>query len=177
MDFKEKFEHAPGDFKHCPNCGGVSLSHKDVDGRLRQVCGDCGRVFYKNPIPSVVGVCEQEGKILLVKRAVPPGVGSWCLPGGFIEAGETTVAAIKRELEEETGFEIEPLSVIDVCTDLGGYYGDVLLVGYRVKIIGGENVPGDDALEAKFFAVDEIPRLTFRCHHELLNKALETTNG
>ncbi|MFH1010626.1 MAG: NUDIX hydrolase [bacterium] len=123
-----------------------------------------------NPIPSVVAILEQDGKVLLVQRAVQPGKGDWCLPGGFIEAGETVSDAVIREMREETGLTCHPLEVLDVCSDLGGFYGDIVVVCYRAETVGGELKAGDDAMSLAFFPADNVPRLAFPCHRRFLEK-------
>ncbi|MBM3324643.1 MAG: NUDIX hydrolase [Calditrichaeota bacterium] len=155
--------------RYCTVCGGV-LDRVEIEERSRSVCGACGRIHYVNPIPSVVAVLEQEGKVLLVQRAVQPGKGYWCLPGGFIETGETAQDAIAREVREETGLECRPLELLDVCSDLGGFYGDILVVCFRAEALGGELKAGDDAMSLDFFPADNVPRLAFPCHRRFLEK-------
>lgn len=61
----------------------------------------------RSPIPAVAGVIVRDGEILLVRRAAEPSKGKWSIPGGCVEWGETLAEALKREVREETGFEIE----------------------------------------------------------------------
>ena len=61
----------------------------------------------RSPIPAVAGVIVRDGEILLVRRGVEPSKGKWSVPGGSVEWGETLVEALKREVREETGLEIE----------------------------------------------------------------------
>jgi 8-oxo-dGTP diphosphatase len=57
----------------------------------------------RRPELAVGAVCLQEGRLLLVRRAHPPAAGRWTVPGGRVEWGERLVAAVTRELAEETG--------------------------------------------------------------------------
>ena len=144
-----------------------------MDERERAVCSSCGKVLYQNPIPSVVGISIIDGSILLVKRGVEPDIGSWCLPGGFMELGETSEEAVIRELKEETGVGVIPREVLTVDTTIGGFYGDVVVIAYEITLESSEFTPGDDALEVKYFNYNELPRLTFQSHRVIIDKAFE----
>ncbi len=158
--------------KYCFNCGG-KLQTQYIDGQNRQICPKCKTVNYDNPVPSVAAVItDDKGCILLTKRSVEPGKGMWCLPGGFIEMGETPLDTLIRETKEETGLKIQPGKIIDAQAKIGGYHGDVIIIGYQAKIVGGELAPGDDAEEAKFFHIDEMPQIAFKSHKIFLEIAL-----
>jgi ADP-ribose pyrophosphatase YjhB (NUDIX family) len=150
--------------KYCYNCGG-ELNETRIEGRVRKVCSKCGVVNYQNPIPSVaVVITDDQGRLLLTKRAVEPGIGLWCLPGGFIENNETPEATAMREVKEETGLEIIVGECLGARTKIGGYHGDVVIIGYKGSIAGGELHPGDDAQEVRYFALNELPQIAFRSH-------------
>ena len=61
----------------------------------------------RKPVPAVAAVMVRDGKLLLIKRGVEPSKGKWSVPGGRVEWGETLIEAVKREVREETGLEIE----------------------------------------------------------------------
>ncbi len=159
-------------FKYCPKCGG-DLIREMIEGRWRARCVSCGEIHYENPLPATAIVCRNEsGELLLVKRSDPPCVGGWCLPGGFIEVGETAQAGALRELKEETGLEGNVLGVIDVASRINGYWGDVLLIGFEVEVTGGELCAADDASEARYFNTDDMPEIVFDTHQHMLKKIL-----
>ena len=90
------------------------------------------------------------GFILLVKRGTDPGKGRWSLPGGRVEAGESVVAAVVRELQEETGLE-------GVCGELVGWVERMdsdyhfVVMDFLVTVIGDdEPVPGGDVLDVRW---------------------------
>ncbi|MCF7884917.1 MAG: NUDIX hydrolase [Candidatus Marinimicrobia bacterium] len=155
-------------YNYCYKCG-----HKTRgitrDGRKRDYCPNCQIVLYDNPIPSVA-ICtrDQKGRILLVKRAVEPEKGKWCLPGGFIERGETTQETALRELEEETALEGRSPELLGIETHLNGYFGDILLIGYTITLDNYEIRAGDDAAAAKFFNFNEMPSVVFQAHRNFI---------
>jgi 8-oxo-dGTP diphosphatase len=112
------------------------------------------------PVPAVGVVCLRGDSVLLIRRGTPPRQGEWSLPGGRIEPGERAVDAALRELGEETGIQAEITGLIDVVDGLfpeaGRHY---VLIDYAARWVSGEPVAGDDALEARFVALDEVERL------------------
>lgn len=112
------------------------------------------------PVPAVGVVCLRGDSVLLIRRGTPPRQGEWSLPGGRIEPGERAVDAALRELGEETGVEAEITGLIDVVDGLfpeaGRHY---VLIDYAARWVSGEPVAGDDALEARFVALDEVESL------------------
>ncbi len=155
--------------RYCSACG-EPLTTELIDNHPRLICKSCNHVHYINPIPAVSALIEQQSGVLLVKRAVEPGKGDWCLPGGFIETGETIAAATVREVKEETNLECRILGILDACSNLGTIYGDIVVVCYTVEILSGEPKAGDDAIDLGFFKEDNLPRLAFRCHARFLAK-------
>jgi ADP-ribose pyrophosphatase YjhB (NUDIX family) len=107
----------------------------------------------------------------LVKRSVEPAKGKWCLPGGFIEIDETIEEAVLRELEEETGIRGEIEGLVDFFSQKGRHYRAILIFGYKVKILGGELKAGDDAQDAGFFSLDDLPPIAFLSHQRLIERA------
>jgi len=163
-------------FRYCPECGG-ELVRELIEGRRRLRCQKCGEIHYENPLPATAVVVRNEkGELLLVKRNDPPSIGEWCLPGGFIEMGETAREGALRELKEETGLEGEIVRVIDVATRVNGYWGDVILIGFEVNVVGGELSPSDDASEARYYPLDNLPEIAFDTHRKVLQAVLKGLN-
>ncbi|UCH11585.1 MAG: NUDIX hydrolase [Fidelibacterota bacterium] len=156
-----------GTLKYCSNCGAKNES-RFLEGRKRYVCPACGTVHYENPRPAVTVIVVEDGNIVLVKRAVEPAKGKWCLPGGFMEMQESAEQAAHRELEEETGLTARDLAFLGLCPYPGGILGDLLVLGFMTENIEGRLTPGDDASEAQFFPLEKLPRIVFRCHREIV---------
>ncbi len=155
--------------RYCSRCGN-ELNQRECDGRLRHVCSACGHIAYVNPIPSVAAILFRESRVLLVKRNIEPGLGLWSLPGGFMETGETVEQAVVREVREETGFMCRPRQIIGLETYLGGFYGDVLVIGYSVEQLSGTFKAGGDADEARFFDISDLPPIAFDIHRQFIYK-------
>lgn len=139
-----------------------------VEGRTRQVCPDCEMVHYDNPHPAVTLIVPRADELLLVKRAVPPALGEWCLPGGFMEVGESAAQAGQRELAEETALKAQGLTFLKFCSKPGSIQGDLLVFAFVVRTYTGSLTPGDDALDAKFFPLSDLPPVAFGCHREFI---------
>jgi 8-oxo-dGTP diphosphatase len=147
----------PLQLNFCPNCGSP-MTDRYVFGRTRRACAACGFVFFREPKLAVGALVEQAGKVLLVRRAVDPRLGTWCLPAGYVEYDEGPVEAVIREVKEETGVVIrvkELLAAYHVRSDPRGL--GVILI-YRAVPESGALAPGDDASEAAYFGPDELPR-------------------
>ena len=155
-------------YKYCYKCG-----HKtekiEQDGRTRNYCPNCDTILYVNPIPSVA-ICtvNKRDEILLVRRAVEPEKGRWCLPGGFIENGETSQKTALRELHEETGLHGYSPELLGIETHLNGYFGDILLIGYSIILKDFNPTAGDDAAEVRFYKFSEMPPVAFRAHRKFI---------
>ena len=101
--------------------------------------------------------------VLLIQRGNDPFAGSWALPGGFVEAGERVLAAASRELLEETALEGDALELLGVYDTPGrDPRGPTVSVVYVLRTADEPSVRGgDDAREARWFALDALPALAF----------------
>ena len=105
-----------------------------------------------------------EGRILLVERARDPMKGFWSLPGGAVETGEGLEAALRREVLEETGLDVEVLDLIAIFERItpdavGAAEYHYILLDYVCRAVGGTLLAGDDAARAQWFAATEIAGL------------------
>lgn len=108
------------------------------------------------PVPCVGALTfDEDGRLLLVRRANDPGRGLWSLPGGRVEPGEDDASALVREMAEETGLVVAPGPLVGRV--LRGRYA---IADYRCTVVGGELRAGDDALDARWCdaaALAELP--------------------
>ena len=152
----------------CHFCGN-RLVEKTVNGNTRLFCEKCNQPLYENPIPaSCLVVIDKNERVLLVKRSVEPKKGVWCLPGGFMELGETPELAALRELKEETGLSGQIEMLLGITSNNSPQYDTVFMVGYLVKIYSGLLKAGDDASEAAYFHPDELPEVAFESHKKFI---------
>ena len=106
------------------------------------------------PVPCVGVVCLRGPEVLLIRRGKPPRMGEWSIPGGRMEWGETVMAAALRELAEETRVTAELLGLIEVLDHISEH-GHAVLIDFAARWISGEPAAGDDAMEARFFPLEE----------------------
>jgi 8-oxo-dGTP diphosphatase len=116
----------------------------------------------KSPRLTVDGAIIQKDKILLIKRKNEPFKGKWALPGGFVEYGEKVESAITREVLEETGLKTEIKKVIGIYSDPErDPRGHTVTIAYLLDVISGMLENGDDAMDAEFFDLSNLPELSF----------------
>jgi len=84
-----------------------------VYSQQRHHCRACGNVTYVNPrlVVTTLPVTDS-GEVVLIRRAIEPGAGTWAQPGGFLEADETAIQGAVRETLEETCLVVEPTSIV-----------------------------------------------------------------
>ena len=152
----------------CPGIAGMWATGSQglpCGSRGPPVKGQTGFMEPSGPATRCVGaiVRDNSGALLLVLRANEPSAGLWSLPGGRIEPGETDHEAVRREMREETGLEVEV--VAKAGTEAFGPY---VVNDYVCTVIGGELVAGDDALDARWVALRDL------ADYELTPGLLET---
>lgn len=125
-------------------------------GRTRE-CPSCGTpVPVPGPAVTVDAIVSvRPGTVVLVERRFPPH--GWALPGGFVDDGETTDHAVRRELREETGLTLDDVRLFDVYSDPArDPRGHTVSVVYTAHATGTP-VAGDDAGKAEVFDLDALP--------------------
>lgn len=101
--------------------------------------------------------------VLLIKRGREPFKGKWALPGGFIDMDETLEIACRRELEEETGLRVGELNQFRAydAIDRDPRQRTISVVFYSFTEEDSIPLAGDDAANAQWFQLDQLPELAF----------------
>lgn len=134
---------------------------------------------YKYPHPAVTTDCiiftftDSRLKVLLIRRGLEPYKGCWALPGGFIKPEESADQCAMRELREETSLTVSHMRQFHTFSAPDRDPRErVITIAYYALIPHSEVMGGDDAAEADWFEVKDLPDLAFD-HEEILRKALE----
>lgn len=127
------------------------LSFED---RPRLACERCGYIFYQNPKVVAGTIPQKDDKIYLLRRGLEPRRGTWTFPAGYMELGESVEEAACRETVEETGLDVEVISLMNVYSrpEVG-----IVVIVYRGRVIAGEPLLGPEALEISAFSPEHIP--------------------
>ena len=156
----------------CPRCA-TPLEARDEHGVMRPACPSCGYIWYRNPVPAAGVLLVEDRRVLLVRRAWEPRAGSWCIPAGFMEAGEAPEQTAVRELREETGLLVQLTGLFGVYAGFDDPRVRAVLILYVGSRTGGELRAGDDAVEVQWFPLDALPQdIAFASHRQAMVELL-----
>ena len=119
------------------------------------------REYPARPIVGIGIVVIKGNTVLLVRRGKPPNIGSWTLPGGAQELGETTEDAARRELLEETGIEVGKLHFAATVDNIrhdetGRVRFHYTIIDFPAEWVAGEPVADTDVTEAVWAPLDAL---------------------
>ena len=146
----------------CPRCGQRYAESDFHPADCLYLCPACGFDFYQNPLPAaVVAIAgpSQPGTVLMLKRRTAPGLGLWCVPGGFIRYGETPEHAAMREAREEVGADIALDGVLRTGLVDYRYRGRqicVVEIAFAAHLAGPVQRASDEAEEIAFRPADAL---------------------
>lgn len=149
-----------GGNRFCTRCA-TPLVVRAVDydgGKRHQVCPACGYVVWADPKVAALTVIGWEGGILLGRRTQNPGKGRWSFPSGFVDRGEVVEEAALREVQEETGLEVEITGLVGVYSEPGN---PVIVIAYAAEPRGGSLRAEDDLVELQAFDPHQLPEMAF----------------
>ena len=137
-----------------------------------------GTYTYDYPRPAVTTDCVifgydgKELKVLLIERGIEPFKGCWAFPGGFLNMDEDALAGARRELKEETGLEDAFIEQFHTFSEPGrDPRGRVITIAHYALVTIQEVEGGDDAAQARWFPIGEVPPLAFD-HDRILRMAM-----
>src|SRR5206468_3547652 len=99
--------------RYCPKCG-TPFGAGGFEQTAYPTCGACGFVFYRGPSLASGCMVVEDGRLLLARRGIEPHHGSWYVPSGYVDYGETPEDAAVREMAEETELTVRLLGLYDV---------------------------------------------------------------
>ena len=122
------------------------------------------REYPEQPLIGVGAIIIQDFHVALIKRAHPPLVGEWSIPGGVLEVGETLRQAAVREAWEETGLRVLPLDLLGVFDrvirdDAHKVQYHYVLIDFYCQCTGGQLSAAGDAAESRWFTLPEALKL------------------
>ncbi|MDQ6759734.1 MAG: NUDIX hydrolase [Acidobacteriota bacterium] len=117
----------------------IPESHRDASNPEES------RRYPKRPLVGVGALvfADADQGILLIERGKEPLKGFWSLPGGLLEVGEKLTDAVRREVQEETGLEVEPMSLFEIFERImpdaeGRPEYHYVLMDYLCRVVGGQ---------------------------------------
>lgn len=129
--------------------------------------------------PAVAAIIQDEsGRVLLIRRSDGRG---WCLPGGLMEPGELVADSLVREVQEETGLDVEPVRLVGIYSDpkvnhvtfANGDQAHLVSATFECTVVGGELRPdGEESLDVSYFAPDALPETLVPAHRVRITDAL-----
>ena len=153
---------------YCVRCG-TQLVPRMIEGREHEACPNDDFVLWHDPKVSSAVVVEADGGIILGRRAIEPGYGLWCLPGGFVNDDEHPADAAKRECREEIGADVDITGLIGVYHVAKQDAPSMIGLAFRARLADGERYsPGAEMLEVRVFPFDELPPLAFPSHRQVV---------
>jgi ADP-ribose pyrophosphatase YjhB (NUDIX family) len=146
-----------------------------IEGHALEACPQDDFVLWRDPKVATAVVVEADGGVVLGRRAIEPGYGLWCLPGGFVNDDERPADAAVRECMEEIS------AAIDLTSLLGVYHvpkrdaSSIVGIAYRARLVdGAEPSPGEEMLEVRVFPIESLPPLAFPSHRHVMDEYLKS---
>ena len=136
------------------------------------------REYPKHPLVGVGAIVMRGDSVLLVKRNKEPSKGMWSIPGGLVEIGETVKDALRREVKEECGVEIEPTELFEVVDavnrdDKGVARFHYVIVDFLSEWRGGDLSAGSDVADARWTPLNDLQKLNVTdSARTVINKAV-----
>jgi 8-oxo-dGTP diphosphatase len=161
---------------YCVKCGS-ELVPRVIEGREVEACPNDDFVLWHDPKVSTAVVIEVDGGVLLGRRAIEPGLGLWCLPGGFVNDDESPWDAAARECREEICAEVEQTRLIGVYHVRKQDAASMIGIAYQARLaVDARPSAGTEMLEVGVFPPDSLPPLAFPSHRRVLADYMDPTS-
>jgi NAD+ diphosphatase len=139
---------------HCGSCGGLN---RDAPAGIARVCPVCGRTEFPRISPAVIVLITNARDEILLAHNANFSNNVYSLIAGFVEAGESLEAAIKREIREEVNIEVKE---IHYAASQPWPFPNSLMLGFTAAYAGGALRPdGTEILDARWFSREVLPNL------------------
>ena len=161
------------DTNYCSSCSS-KLELRRVEGKIRHCCKTCDHIVYLDPKVATVTIIKSAHNILLVKRSIPPQLGKWSLPSGYVDRGEKVEEAAIREVKEETNLAVTLNGLIGVYSGKG----PIVLIVFRAYPIHGCPTSGEEVSDISWFPINNLPELPFPFDEDIISdykKVLQQT--
>lgn len=124
-----------------------------------ELCPTCGKDLYLDPKLAVAAIIPYKDRIIMVKRAIEPGIGKWSFPSGYVNRYESLVSALKREVKEECAIDIDVGWIVGIYSEQNN---PVVLAVFHSEWVKGElNSNDTETLDVDMFRVTKLPDLAF----------------
>ena len=143
-------------FRYCPRCGAEC-----TPGKNPLTCPACSFCYFFNPTCAAGAyIFDSQGRAIFIERAKEPAKGKFAIPGGFIDIGETAEDALRREVREEVGLEIEEIEFLVTYPNLYHFrdvHYPVCDFIFTAKAVGAELAQALDGVAGfQWRRIDEI---------------------
>jgi ADP-ribose pyrophosphatase YjhB (NUDIX family) len=159
---------------YCVRCG-TELQMRIIEGHELEACPNDDFVLWRDPKVAAAVVVEADGGVVLGRRAIEPGYGLWCLPGGFVNDDEHPATAAVRECMEEIGADVELTSLLGVYHVPKRDTPSMVGIAYRGRLATGASMKaGPEMLDVQVFPIDSLPPLAFPSHRHVIDEYLKS---
>ena len=150
-------------FRFCPKCGAGNFVENDFKSKR---CGECGFVYYFNPLAATVAIImNRNGEVLVAVRSKEPAKGTLDLPGGFCDSYETAEEGVAREVLEETGLKVTKAQYLFTIPNTYNYSGmelHTMDIFFKCEVEDCNAVVADEEVaDLRWVDIDELDSRDF----------------